>query len=338
MKQLIRTVGLGVMTALLALTAYSAEAGNSPDKTYTLSLATWGTSTHPQVKIFAHNFMRDVENDSQGRIKFKFFPDNQMVKEQFVSTAVPAGTVDIALTTTEGWAGRVPDMSVTASPLWNLTMEETREQLIPGKPLFDFFSKKLQSQGAILLALFDIGPPIFSTEFPLITPNEIVGKRIRSVSKGTAETIRALGASPVVMSVGDVYSALKLGTVDGAIGGLQGAYGLKHYEVAKNVLATGGVLGTFIHGYVMNKRTFDSLSKDLQDILLKDALKVRNETEDNLISTYPGYLVKMQQASVKVTRLEKGGALWNQWSAKLDQLKRDEGKSYSPELVKLLSK
>ena len=88
----------------------------------------------------------------------------------------------------------------------------------------------------------------------------------------------------------------------------------------------------------MNNRTFDSLPKDLQDILLKDAPKVRIETEDNLISTYPGYLIKMQQAYVKVTRLEKGGALWDQWSAKLDQLKKDEGKSYSPELVKLLSK
>jgi TRAP-type transport system periplasmic protein len=316
----------------------SGAASASSGQTYTLSLATWGTSTHPQVKIFAHDFMKQVEKDSNGRIKFKFFPDSQMVKEAFVSTAVPGDTVDISLTTTEGWAGRIPDMSATASPVWNLTMQETRDQLVPGKPIFDYFNKKFQSQGAVALALFDIGPPIFSTTFPLQTPNEVVGKRIRAVSKGTAETLQALGASPVTMSVGDVYSALKLGTVDGAMGGLQGAYGLKHYEVARNVLATGGVLGTFIHGYVMNKQKFDSLPKDLQDILVKDALAVRNETEDALIKSYPEYLQKMQQGGAKVTELKKGDPLWNQWSAKLDGLKKKDDQRYSPELIKLLPK
>lgn len=334
-----------VAALLLALTGCSkggtSQAGGasaSSGQTYTLSLATWGTSTHPQVKIFAHDFMKQVEKDSNGRIKFKFFPDSQMVKEAFVSTAVPGDTVDISLTTTEGWAGRIPDMSVTASPLWNLTMDETRDQLVPGKPLFDYFNKKFEAQGAVALAIFDIGPMIFSTTFPMQTPSQLAGKRIRAVSKGTAETLQALGASPVTMSVGDVYSALKLGTIDGAIGGLQGAYGLKHYEVARNVLATNGVIGTFIHGYVMNKRKFDSLPKDLQDILTTDALKVRNETQDALIKSYPEYLQKMEQGGAKVTRLKKGGPLWNQWTAKLAGLKKKDEQRYSPELVKLLPK
>lgn len=329
---------LGVVSSMLLLALAACPNARADDKTYTLSLATWGTSTHPQVKIFAHSLMEKVEKDSKGRIKFKFFPDNQMVKEEFVPNAVPADTVDIALTTTEGWAGRAPDMSVTASPLWDLTMQEARERLVPGNPLFAFFDKTFRKQGVVALALFDIGPPVFSTTFALKAPADIVGKRIRSVSKGTAETIQALGASPVVMSVGDVYSALKLGTVDGAIGGLQGAYGLKHYEVATHVLATGGVLGTFIHGYVMNKRKFDSLPKDLQDILMKDALSARNKTEDALINTYPGYLDKMEKEGATVIRLEKGSALWDQWSAKLVALKSKDSQHYSPELVELLKK
>lgn len=336
MKHLKKIMGVASSVLLLAMAGCpNAQAG---DDTYTLSLATWGTSTHPQVKIFAHSFMEKVKKDSNGRIRFKFFPDNQMVKEAFVPNVVPAGTVDIALTTTEGWAGHAPDMSVTASPLWDLTMQETREQLMPGKPLFGFFDKTFRKQGVVTLALFDIGSPVFSTAFPLTTPADIAGKRIRSVSKGTAETLQALDASPVVMSVGDVYSALKLGTVDGAIGGLQGAYGLKHYEVAKHVLASGGVLGTFIHGYVMNKRKFDSLPKDLQDLLMKDALSARNETQDALINTYPGYLEKMKKEGATVTRLEKGSALWNQWSAKLAALKKKDSQHYSPELIKLLEK
>jgi TRAP-type C4-dicarboxylate transport system substrate-binding protein len=93
---------------LLAVpTAWAAE---------TLSLATWGTSSHPQVKEFTKPFMEAVEKNSNGALNFKYFPDDQMVKQNFVPNAVPAGTVDISLATLDSWAGRIPEVSVTVTP------------------------------------------------------------------------------------------------------------------------------------------------------------------------------------------------------------------------------
>ena len=49
-----------------------------------------------------------------------------------------------AVATLDSWAGRLPEVSVTVkppwplSPLWPLSMPQTRDKLVPGSPLFDY--------------------------------------------------------------------------------------------------------------------------------------------------------------------------------------------------------
>ena len=330
-----RTLRIIVAAALAALACSDA---NAADEKFTLSLATWGASSHPQVTQFAKKFMDTVEAKSNGRIKFKYFPDGVMVKEAFVPNAIPDGTVDIALTTIDNWAGRNKEVSITTTPLWTLSMTDTLHEIVPGKPIFGYFNRGLEKENTVILCLFDIGPAVISTNFPLHSPGDLKGKVMRSVSKGTAEILQGLGASPIVLSVGDVYSALQRGTVDGAMGGLQGAYGLKHYEVSKYMFATNGLMGTFIHGYVMNRKRFDALPPDLQKLIATTATDVRNETQEYLIKSYDDYLRKVEAQGVKVFEPKPGGAEWKQWEAALASFKEQSMKRYDPALVTLIAR
>ncbi len=302
----------------------------------TLSLGTWGTSSHPQVKEFTHRFMDEVTKESHGAIRFKYFPDGEIVKQKFVPNAVPSGTVDISLATLDSWAGRVPEVSVTTTPFWPLSMKDTREKMVPGDPLFEYFDKKLQKTGVKVLCIFDIGPPVVSTTFPLHTPADIKGKKIRATSKGHAELLQGLGAAPVVLSVGEVYQALQRGTVDGAVGGLQGMVGLKHYEVANYLMATNGIMGTYIHGYVMNLKKFNSLPKDQQEIILKAAGNARNHAQDFMIDGYDKYLKVAQDKGMKLFKLEKDSPEWKQWQAAEAGYVAKEKKKLPQALLELL--
>ncbi|HSN42339.1 MAG TPA: TRAP transporter substrate-binding protein DctP [Burkholderiales bacterium] len=302
----------------------------------TLSLATWGTSSHPQVKEFTKPFMEAVEKKTNGAIKFKYFPDDQMVKQKFVPNAVPSGTVDISLATLDSWAGRIPEVSVTVMPLWPLSMQETRDKLVPGNPLFDWFDREFQKTGVKILCIFDIGPPVVSTSFELKVPDDIKGKKIRATSKGHAELLQSLAASPVVLSVGEVYQALQRGTVDGAVGGLQGMVGLKHYEVAKYVMASNGVLGTYIHGYVMNLKRFNALPKEQQTIIMTAAADARNAAQDVMINGYQKYLGVAQEKGMKLFVLKKDSPEWNKWQAAAARFNTAQKKTLSPELLRLL--
>jgi TRAP-type C4-dicarboxylate transport system substrate-binding protein len=312
------------------------ETTESSTKTYTLSLATWGASSHPQVELFTKKFMETVEKNSNGQIKFKYFPDGQMIKEDAVQTAVPDGTIDISLSTLDSWAGRNADVSISATPLWTIQMDDAKKELVPGRPVFDYFDNLLQKEGAKLLTLFDIGPGIIETNIPVKSPTDLKGKTIRAFSKGTSEIVQALGASPVILSKGDVYSALQRGTVDGAYGGLSGALGTKDYEVVDYLVSPNGLVGSVVNGYVMNLNKFNQLPKELQDVIMDSATTVGTELMDKMLEKYEAALKEMEKNGVEVSVIQKDSAQWKEWEEYLSDFKEKSEGRFSPKIVELL--
>lgn len=305
---------------------------------YRLSLSTWGSPKHPQVTHFVPEFVKLVEKRSNGRIRFRVFEGGQLVKQQFVATAVPQGTVDISLTTLDNWSGRIPEVSILTSPLWTWSMQQSRDNLVPGKAVFDYFDQRLRKNGAVMIAMFDIGPPVLSTNFPLKEPADIKGKTMRVYSKGAGLVMQTLGAAPVTMGVGEVYSALQRGTVDGAMGGLGGAVGLKHYEVTNHLFAPMGALGTLIHAYVMNKDKFESLPPDLQKVVMESALEARNNAQQYMIDSYDELLGKIRDHGNQIVKLQKGSDRWDKWRDALKPLIQESKKDYPPQLVEMVEK
>jgi len=313
-----------------------AVAGARASETYTLTLATWGAPSHPHESLFAKQFIDLVEKNSNGQIKFKYFSRGTMVKQGTVPDALIRDSVDIALTIIDSWAGRHKDVSVTATPLWTLSMEQDARELAPGRPLYEHFRKLLAKDGVELLYLFDIGPTVIVSKDPIRNPADIHGKVIRSLSKGSAQVLQALGASPIVLNVGDVYSALQRGTIDGAMNGIQGSVGLKYSEVVGNVLVPNGVMGTLISGYAMNRKKLMSLPPPLRDVVTKAAIEVGSAAQQKMVSGYFDYLKELEKAGMKSVVLQRNTKEWDAWSAALEPMRKSSEKDYSPEVMQLI--
>src|SRR5690606_33978140 len=298
-----------------------------------LSISTWGSPLHPQVAEFIPAFTEALKEKSDGEFRLRVFQGGEMVKQEFVPTAIPQGTVDISLTTMDTWSGRIPEVTILTTPLWNKTMDWTLENLIPGNPVFDYFNNKMQEQGAVLLSMFDIGPAVISSRQAIEVPDDLKGKSIRVYSRGAGLVIQELGGSPVTMGVGDVYSGLQRGTVDGAMGGLGGAVGLKHYEVTKHMLVQNGVIGTLVHGYVMNREKFDGMDPDLRKALLEAVAESRNAMQQYLIDIYTKQVGEVRQSGSNVVTIEQGSPEWKVWEDALAGFAENARKEYPAELV-----
>lgn len=301
-----------------------------------LSISTWGSPKHYQVADFIPRFVELLEEKSDGEFRTRVFEGGEMVKQQFVATSLPQGVIDISLTTLDNWSGRVPEVSILTTPLWKHSMEWTLENLQPGKPIFDYFDNKFRDEGAVILAAFDIGSPVVSSSFEVTGPESFQGKSVRVYSKGAGLVLQQLGASPTIMSVGDVYSALQRGTVDAALGGLGGAVGLKHYEVTDNMFVPNGVLGTLLHAYVMNKDKFDSLSEEQQKIVLDSAKEARDHMQQVAIDKLDALLNEVRDSGSTVTVLERGSEKWNAFTDKLEPLTTKAREDYPEEIVTLI--
>lgn len=324
-------------TLKLAAALFAASALVTTAHAERLSISTWGSPKHPQVSQFIPQFTQKLEEKSGGKFRVRSFQGGEMVKQEFVPTAVPQGTVDISLTTMDTWSGRIPEVSILTTPLWNKSMQWTRDNLKPGNPIFDYYNAKFREQGAVILVMFDIGPPVLSTNFPVALPKDMERKSVRVYSRGAGLVIQELGASPVTMGVGDVYSGLQRGTVDGAMGGLGGAVGLKHYEVTKNMFVQNGVIGTLVHAYVMNRDKYERMDPEMRQALVAAAEEARDEMQQYLIDIYAKQVDEVRQSGSTVTVLEPGSAEWNAWEDALAGFTEKARKDYPAELVELIA-
>jgi len=93
---------------------------------------------------------------------------------------------------------------------------------------------------------------------------------MRTFSSGDAETLKALGAAPTVMSSSEMYMALQRGTVDGATTGMPAAVSRKVHEVQKYMTMANYTTAQFV--VQGNLDWWNGLSAELKDAVVKAGL------------------------------------------------------------------
>jgi TRAP-type C4-dicarboxylate transport system substrate-binding protein len=300
---------------------------------YTLRLASWGAPKAPQVVEFIGAFQQEIETASGGRIAVQSFPAGSLVNERAVPSAIQQHVVDISLTTMGSWSSIVPTAGMLNTVFFRPTAENFEKVIGPDTKLFKALDDDMAKHGVRLLAALYNGPVVTVSKNPIDTPAAFKGKTVRVFDKLTAEIVQTLGGAPSTIEVADVYPALQRGQVQAAIGGLEGAIGLKEYEVTKYLLATNGVFGILMTGYVMNKGALDALPADLQKAVLDSAYKACTHATRAMIAAYDRELQEMRDHGMQVTKLEPGTEKYAQFSDALAPLAKAQEARFPANLV-----
>jgi TRAP-type C4-dicarboxylate transport system substrate-binding protein len=154
----------------------------------------------------------------------------------------------------------------------------------------------------------------FGSRLPLPNPDAIKGKKIRATGI-YGELVRKLGGVPVVIPANEVYMALKLGTVDGAIFALENIESFKLKEVYTNYVY-----------YIINMDSFNKLPEEIKRLIdhygkyvqLENSMSVylyESYVARQASKTYPFKLVYWSDKDVdKVRNIAFG--LWDSVAAK----------------------
>jgi len=112
------------------------------------------------------------------------------------------------------------------------------------------------------------GPGFFHTKRPVNNMEELKGLRIKS-DANTSKVVAAAGATPTTMPMLETYDALKRGLTDGVLLPIETLKGWKFGEVCKYTYENPG--NAYSNGFfiAMNKETWNSLPKDIQQIIYK---------------------------------------------------------------------
>jgi len=107
-------------------------------------------------------------------------------------------------------------------------------------------------------------------------PADLKGMKVRMMGNPIfVETMNAMGGNGVAMGFNELYSAMQTGVVDGAENNEPTVLAQNHYQVAKVYSLTGHLIIPEI--FVFSKKTWETLSKDDQALLKKDAREAQFE-------------------------------------------------------------
>jgi len=142
-----------------------------------------------------------------------------------------------------------------------------------------FFTEMLAKRGLKLLAINAWPTQQLFSLAPIKTVGDWKGKKIRVYGADSSNTARALGAAPVSIGFGEVYTALEKKTVDGAITSATNAEPMKFFEVSK-FINYWNIAGAGSEWLVVNQKAFDALPKDLQQVVMDSLKDVRLEDKE----------------------------------------------------------
>jgi len=106
----------------------------------------------------------------------------------------------------------------------------------------------------------------FRTNKPLRTLDNFKGMSLRTPGAQPMWILEQIGAKPVKIAGGEIYMALKLGTIDGAEFGSPSAdWGMKFYEMTKYWNLPGWNQAGSLFGCMVNREAWNALPDDLKD-------------------------------------------------------------------------
>lgn len=267
-----------------------------------ITLSTYLPPTYEYIHKPVENFIKRVETESKGRVKFKLFHSGQLYDGYQELPAISRGDVDMSNITGTYASGAVPALNFLTLPFNFKDVDHMRRAVDAGLLDLGINKEMAEKHNTVVLGMTAFDPYEFwSKRGPILTAADVKGKVWATTGSADARAIQLLGGSPTGMSSSELYLALDRGVIDGTPRPMITGTGRSLFDVAKHLsLATFAVDSSIL---VINKKKFDSLPADIQDILRR-AAKERDKEQFERVNAYMKDAVKQfESKGVKVNRI-----------------------------------
>lgn len=289
-----------IITSALLLNACSndSKTPGSNDKKIKVRVA-HVTSTGSPYDWGAQEFKKLVEESSEGRIEVSLHAGDMATDEIEVFELAQSGNIEIAWVGTGSLGGFVPELEVIGMPFL-FDGDEHMQKAFKGEFGNAVLEKVNEVNGVIGLGFhIDGWRNILSKGKPINTVEDMKNLRIRTPMNNISTSMyTALGAVPVSIASGEIYTSLQTNVVDAQDNSLVYAESEGYIDVVDCACIihhyyTGGII-------LSNEKWFNELSKEDQEIIKTSAEKAGAyanskflDEDEKLIEKYKekGYII-----------------------------------------------
>ena len=289
-----------VFLAAVFLLTSAGSGGAAP--AYVLNLGDVLAETHPHSQAY-YWFSDRVKELTNGAVQVNVFVNSALGNQADLIEGLGLGTVQIAKSMTTGLSVYCPEIQIFDLPY----MFQSRDhffRVIDGE-IGEFYAKEiLGQQDMIGISYVYAGSRSIYTNRLVSSLDDVRGMKLRvPLSPSFMSLCDAFGAAGTPMPVGELYTALQTGVVDGAENAAIFYYQQRHYEAAPFFAVTEHIMTPDI--VVMNKTFLESMPAEYRDAILQAAREMTFHVRELWFAQEDEAVEALLAAGVTITEVDK---------------------------------
>ncbi len=222
---------------------------------------------YPTVQAIEH-MNRLVRERTNGRHSVRVFHSGQLGEENETIKQTRVGAIDINRINTAPLTQVIPELEALAIPFLFSSIDHLHRVL--DGPVGEEILKQLDNYEFVGLTFYDSGARSIYTTKTVRSLADMQGLRIRVQNSRLAEEmVKAMGATPVVISYGQVLTSLATKLVDGAENNWPSYVTTDHFKVAQHYILTEHTMAPEL--LIMSRKAWDTLDAADQKIFKQAA-------------------------------------------------------------------
>jgi TRAP-type C4-dicarboxylate transport system substrate-binding protein len=253
---------LGVLFIFLSMSVTTHA--QAQQKTITLNYSNLLPPTH-KISILAEDWCKEIEKRTNGGVKITIFHGGTLTPATQAYDGVVNSLSDVAMSIFSYHRGRFPLTEFSDLPIG------VKSSVTAAKLFNEYYAKFKPKEMDDVKVMYLHGNPasvVHTVKKPVTKLEDLKGLKLRVTPLGTP-IVKALGAAPVAMPMGEAYDALSKNVVDGGFFPYEALEGWKLGEVVKYTTESWPVGFTSAWYVIMNKQKWDSIPPDSQKIIDK---------------------------------------------------------------------
>ena len=245
-------------------------------------------------------FKEHLDKSAPGQFEVQIHLNASLFKQGTEPAAMARGNLEMAAISAQDISKIVPEFSIFTAGY--IIRDPDHQQKVFNGPIGEeVFKPVVQKMELTPLSTAYLGTRqvMLREDRDVKTPADLKGVKLRM--PGSKEWLflgEALGATPTPLAFGEVYLALKTGTIDGQDNPLPSARAAKFYEVSKSVVLTGHLVDAIFLSY--SSKAFNALKPELQQKVREAAHAAAKYNNENRIRDEKEIVEQFKGSGMKV--------------------------------------
>ncbi len=226
--------------------------------------------THP-ISVYGTKFWMDmVDQLTNGRVKFQWYPAGQLGKGRDLLALTLANAADIGSVGPSYTPEKLPLSAVAELPeMFNSTCQGSKAYWAMVKPGGMLDQLEFAPKGLHVVFAFT-NPPyeVQTVRQHVLVPADMKGLKFKTLGGASDDSALLVGAVPVQMTVADLFLGLQRGTVDGRFGAFVSVYANSTQDVL-HYSTVGADIGGFGLVSMISDKRWRQLPQEVREAMIK---------------------------------------------------------------------